>query len=348
MKQRLFGLIFAILLTGFTLYVVLDTFVIVRVIQVVTPTAPASTSASKAPTEAPTEKPTEAPTVVPSGSAEEPEDPTAEPTAEEPVTEEPTTEEPTTEPTTEVPTVVTENSYTDQNIQIHLSQIREHDTEIYIVDVQIASPDLLKTALAHDTYGRNVWYYTSGMAAEKGAILAINGDFYGARERGYVMRGGILFRKSSSGANQNDLVIYPDGSMEVILEGEISADALAEKGAREILSFGPALILDGQITVGERDEVAIANARNQRTAIGYYDPLHYVFVVSDGRTNESRGLSLYQLASVMQTLGVKMAYNLDGGGSSTLVFDGRIINKPTGDGKRLYERQVSDIVYIGY
>ena len=89
-------------------------------------------------------------------------------------------------------------------------------------------------------------------------------------------------------------------------------------------------------------------ADNPRTAIGIVDDLHYVLVVSDGRTSESKGLKLYQLAEFMTSLGVKTAYNLDGGGSSTMVFNGRVINNPTTNGKTIKERSVSDIVYIGY
>lgn len=87
---------------------------------------------------------------------------------------------------------------------------------------------------------------------------------------------------------------------------------------------------------------------NPRTAIGIIDENHYVFVVSDGRTSESAGLSLYQLAKFMQDLDVDIAYNLDGGGSSTMYFNGRVINNPTTTGRNSSERSISDIVYIGY
>jgi exopolysaccharide biosynthesis protein len=76
------------------------------------------------------------------------------------------------------------------------------------------------------------------------------------------------------------------------------------------------------------------------------DDLHYVFVVSDGRSGESEGLSLYELATFMQELGVQTAYNLDGGGSSTMYFNGAVVNDPSG-GFGESERKVSDIVYIG-
>ena len=87
---------------------------------------------------------------------------------------------------------------------------------------------------------------------------------------------------------------------------------------------------------------------NPRTAIGEIDAGHYLLVVTDGRTSQSAGLSLQELAEVMQSLGAKVAYNLDGGGSSTMVFQGRVVNQPTTNGRSIQERGVSDIVYIGY
>ncbi len=84
-----------------------------------------------------------------------------------------------------------------------------------------------------------------------------------------------------------------------------------------------------------------------RTAIGQISPLHYIIIVSDGRTDESEGFSLLQLAEEMQNRGAVTAYNLDGGGSSTLYFNGEIINNPT-NGNNTEEREVSEIVYFGY
>ena len=119
------------------------------------------------------------------------------------------------------------------------------------------------------------------------------------------------------------------------------------KGAVQTLSFGPALVQNGKITVSQNEEVGKAMASNPRTAIGIIDENHYVFVVSDGRSSESSGLSLYQLAEFMDSLGVSTAYNLDGGGSSTMYFNGSVVNNPTTGGSKTKERSVSDIVYIG-
>ena len=214
-----------------------------------------------------------------------------------------------------------------------------NNTDIYVGDVSLASPEYLKAALANDTYGRNVTETTSRIAKANDAILAINGDYYGARNSGYVIRNGVLYRESSSGGE--DLVIYGDGSFEIISEKDVSARELLEDGAVQVLNFGPALVVDGEISVTAKEEVGKAMVSNPRTAIGIMEDNHYLFVVSDGRTNMSEGLSLYEL-------GAQTAYNLDGGGSSTMVFGGSVINNPTTDGKRISERSVSDILYIGY
>lgn len=216
-----------------------------------------------------------------------------------------------------------------------------------MADVVLSSPEYLQTAFVQSSYGRNVTEKTSEMAQDAGAILAINGDYYGAQEKGYVIRDGVLYRDTAK-TDQQDLVIYEDGTMKIISEDEVTAEELLEEGAKEVLSFGPALITDGEIAVTESDEVGKAMASNPRTAIGMIDDLHYVFVVSDGRTEESEGLSLLELAEFMDSLGVKTAYNLDGGGSSTMYFNGEVINQPTTNGKSIQERSVSDIVYIGY
>lgn len=241
---------------------------------------------------------------------------------------------------------VTENSYEADGVKITLTENRVDDTQVYIADVIISDPSKLKSGLAQSMFGRNITQTTSEIAKSTGAILAINGDYYGFRDKGYVMRNGYLYRDTPS-KDSEDLVIYEDGTMEVISESDVSAQELQEKGATQIYSFGPGLISNGEITVDSDDEVGRAKEDNPRTAIGIIDKGHYVFVVSDGRTDESEGLSLRQLAEVMQDLGCSVAYNLDGGGSSTMYFNGEVINNPTSNGNKIKERSVSDIVYIG-
>ena len=239
-----------------------------------------------------------------------------------------------------------ENAYEDGNISIEISEYRVGDTNVYVADVTLSSAEYLKTAFAGNAYGRNITAKTSVTAAANHAILAVNGDFYGTREKGYVLRNGVLYRSTPS-KNQENLVIYEDGSFEIINESSVSAEELLSKGAVQILSFGPALVENGVVSVSESDEVGMAKASNPRTAIAIIDELHYLFIVSDGRTGESEGLSLYELAVFAKDLGAETVYNLDGGGSSTMVFGNSVINDPTSGGS-IKERSVSDIVYIGY
>lgn len=244
--------------------------------------------------------------------------------------------------------VITDSSYDDGSISIRISTMRRLDTDIYIADITVDDPDCLRTALAGNAFGRNLTDTTSSIAREHNAILAINGDYYGFRDAGYVMRGGYLYRElAANDQNQEDLVILEDGTLQILAEVDYTAQEMQEMGARDIFSFGPGLIIDGQISVREGEEVDRAQVTNPRTAIGVLSPLHYIFVVSDGRTDESVGLSLLELAQLMQDLGCTLAYNLDGGGSSTIWFNGKVLNRPTTFGDKISERKVSDIIYIG-
>ena len=268
------------------------------------------------------------------------------PTATAEASTAPTATEPPAEQTTTAP-ISTDTEYHDDQIDIVLTTMRVENTTVYVADVQIADISLLKTALAGNTYARNLTETTSVQAANTGAILAINGDYYGAQEHGYVLRNGVLYRASAQ-SGTDALVIGADGNFRIINEGETSANTLVREGAWQVLTFGPALINGGQVTVSSSDEVGRAMTSNPRTAIGQISEGHYLRVVSDGRTKESTGLSLRQLAELMQSLGAQIAYNLDGGGSSTMVFQGRVVNNPTTNGRSIRERSVSDIVYIGY
>ncbi len=243
---------------------------------------------------------------------------------------------------------VTDTSYSDDNISVTLTEKTVNNTQVYVADVTVSSAQYLKTALANNTYGNNVTAKTSETAANNNAILAVNGDYYGANTTGYVIRNGVVYRDTvREDASNGDLAIYKDGSFKIIYENEISADQLVKDGVVNLLAFGPALVENGEIVVNTKSEVGQSMASNPRTAIGIIDENHYIIIVSDGRTSESQGLSLYEMAEVMKSYGVKTAYNLDGGGSSTMYFNGRVINKPTTNGN-ISERAVSDIVYISY
>ncbi len=241
--------------------------------------------------------------------------------------------------------VITTNSYEDSNIKIKISTIRAYESNVYIADIEVSDVSYLKTALAGDVFGRNIKDTTSEIAEEHQAIFAVNGDFYGFRDYGYVLRNGVLYRDVAGDAEA--LLINKDGDFSIMEESDFNLGNIDYSSLWQIMSFGPALINDGEVVVDGNSEVARSMTSNPRTAIGEITPLHYIIVVSDGRTDESAGLSLLELAQVFLDQGCVTAYNLDGGGSSTMYFNGEIVNVPT-DGRTMKEREVSDIVYIGY
>ena len=263
--------------------------------------------------------------------------------------------------------------YSDPDIYVDISTGRFEDyTDFYAADIRIRSLSYLKAGLGHDTAGENYNEKTSDICNRHKGIIAINGDTYGSQRNGYVIRNGQVIRseKNLSRRKPEDLVIYANGTFEIFNERDYTLDEIASKGAWQVFSFGPGLISEGKKIVQKGEEVGTAAQQNmnQRCSIGMISPLHYVFMVSDGRIRQSPGLSLYQVGKVMESLHCYCAYNLDGGGSATMYLDdgsgnanglGALVNYCTqqlvgGNNKDtlpeappIGEREVSDIVYIG-
>jgi exopolysaccharide biosynthesis protein len=351
-KRFLWAITYSVILTMSATYVLLDTFVIPKPIKAVPKPVPAAPNPVPAAPEASSTRPAAAA----KGAATVAIDPkTDSAVAKQDIVQEknsiaapPAVESVSTDPPAVESVSKTENSYQDAKIRIGISAKRIADTQVYIADIKLKSPEHLKTAFAQNVFGRNITQKTSALATAHHAILAINGDFCGFRNAGYVIRNGVLYRSSPRKTGDDGaLVIYKDGSFKVVGENTISAEALMAKDAVQVFSFGPSLLEEGELKVSERTEVAMAKTSNPRTAIGIISPLHYIFIVSDGRTRSSVGLSLRQLAAIFKEQGCQTAYNLDGGGSSTIWFNDKVMNSPT-DGRRYGERSVSDIVYVGY
>lgn len=237
----------------------------------------------------------------------------------------------------------------DLKVQIQKVQTSSGSDQItyYVADVQAKDASSLRSAFADNSFGTNITEDTSEIAAANNAIFAVNGDYYGFRDDGVIIRNGVLYRDSPT---RDALALFNDGTIKTYNENDISSSELLAEGVTNTLSFGPILVQDGEIT-SDFSSVKIDNNfgnrsiqdANPRTAIGMIAPNHYVFVVVDGRQNDSRGMTLAELAQTMKDLGATEAYNLDGGGSSTMYFMGRVVNNPLG---RNQERGVSDILYL--
>ena len=160
-----------------------------------------------------------------------------------------------------------------------------------------------------------------------------------ARTQGPIVRNGMLMRNAPLG---DMLVFYENGEMKTFSADGFDLEAESAKGILDVWSFGPALLdSEGKSISGFTDTVAGANPRS---AIGYYEPGHYCFVAVNGREAEgSYGYTLDELSKLFEDLGCTAAYNLDGGQSSVMVWDGGsvTVNMPADGG-----RPVGDIIYI--
>ncbi len=236
----------------------------------------------------------------------------------------------------------TANSYRSQDISVTITrheETRGNQPLVYFVaDIYINSIDNFKTGLARDKFGQGLREEVLSMSDRLGAVLAINGDYYANRTVGPVIRNGVLYREDPF---EDVCVLYADGVMETYAAEEVDMEQVKARGAYQAWSFGPRLLdKDGKAMT---EFVSTVNPLNPRSAIGYYEPGHYCFVLVEGRraTDYSRGMTMSELSSLFESLGCKAAYNLDGGQSSVMAFDGRVYNDPPNGG-----RANSDILYI--
>ncbi len=217
----------------------------------------------------------------------------------------------------------------------------------YAAEIEVDDATVVRSAFAQDEFGQNITEKPSEIASDNSAVLAINGDYYGFRDTGIVIRNGVTYRDEPA---RDGLVFYADGRIEIYDETTTSADELLDDGAWNTLSFGPAVLEDGKVPDGVEDVEIDTNIGNHsiqgdqpRTAIGVIGENHLVFLVVDGRSEgHSRGVGLTELGEILADLGCTSGYNLDGGGSSVMIFDGEILNEPSNGG----ERATSDILYV--
>ena len=243
-------------------------------------------------------------------------------------------------------------NYQSSDLTISIREVTtgsgQNKVTYFVADVVLSDATQLASAFADNSFGRNIIEYTSVIAEQNNAIFAINGDYYGFRTDGIEIRNGVIYRDIPA---RIGLAFYRDGTMKIYVETQTSAQELVDEGVWNTLSFGPVLIEDstivqnlGTVEIDTNFGNHSIQGDNPRTGIGIIDPNHFAFVVVDGRsTGYSKGVSLTEFAQIFKELGCKQAYNIDGGGSSTMYFMGRVVNNPLG---RNRERGTSDILFI--
>lgn len=245
--------------------------------------------------------------------------------------------------------ISSDRTYIKPAIEIHRQEIGEGQEKVtyFAADIQLGNAVDLRAAFAQNQYGLNIKETVSDMAKEHGAVFAVNGDYYGYRTDGIVIRNGVLYRDEPT--DRECLVMYKDGTAEAMQERSISGKNLVEAGAWNVFSFGPVLVENGKIREGLDESYKVdfisgnISGKQPRLGIGILGENHLLIVAVDGRAEGySSGMTFQEFAQLFTDYGCELAYNLDGGSSVTMYQDGKILNQPS-SGK---ERKISDMIYI--
>ena len=223
-----------------------------------------------------------------------------------------------------------EDYYRSPDISITLTRYTTDDaapTVYFVADIYVADLRCFQTAFAGDSY-RN-WAAESVLSAAKrhGAVLCMNGDYADAQYTGLLVRNGELYLSEQT---TNDIcVMYTDGTVATYGPKDYVASEIIAAAPYQVWKFGPALLdAEGQPLESFNTTAAIADV-NPRSGFGYFEPGHYCFVVADGRqSGYSAGLRIQRFAQIFAELGCRAAYNMDGGRSSVMSFNGEWANRP--------------------
>lgn len=228
-----------------------------------------------------------------------------------------------------------EHFYVKDDLKVKLVETRTTDQHYWLAEVVASNETPLKGAMANNTYNGERETISS-MAKRLNAVLAINASgFYAKTNRpmGAVVRNGELISLDTS-YTEEILSLKSDGDLTFTTIN--TEEEFKNADIQQTFTFGPILIRDGK-PLEIKD-----TSYHPRTAIGQLDDNRYVLLVAEGRMEGAKGMSLQEAQQIFLNLGCETAYNLDGGGSTSLYFQGKLINTPS-DGN---ERSVVDMIYF--
>ncbi len=256
--------------------------------------------------------------------------------------------------------VITDNSYKSKDVNIKINKQESNGSVYYVADIYIRNIENLKSAFSinRKTKEEDFWEGASdpdsssnfqedgaALSARVNSILTINGDYYSGRKTGIIFRNGKLYRdvpRAEVGA------IYKDGTYKGFTKADF--DVLAEQGNGlwQVMGFEPRLVENGKAIQDIKTLLSGMDVAAPRSGFGYYEPGHYCFVVADGRQpGYSVGPELQEWANFFEKLGCQGAFNLDGGASSQMYFNGKLVNRPTTGTSGGVVRMLPDVFYIG-
>lgn len=235
-------------------------------------------------------------------------------------------------------------SYEDETIRVDYWTEKIYGSVAHFAKVKIAHPTQLRTAFAGGKYGSETRYNPRVIAQNVNAVIATNADYYNYRKGGVIVRQNVLYRNKPFGWDV--LMIDNMGNFHILYDKDEKVQELLESGnIVNTLHFGPSLIIDGKIKI-MHDFSGCGEDWNYipspRTAIGQIGELTYLMCCVEGRMKDSEGIGADQMAQIMLDKGCVQAYLLDGGQSTTMVWNGESVNRPLWGGMR----SVSDVVYF--
>lgn len=242
--------------------------------------------------------------------------------------------------------VLTDTSYQSSDVAIFIEKhedtsktLSEFILVYYTADIYVQDITAFGGGFANNTFKTKYIVPMETLANQFGAILAISGDYIRYRDSGLCARNGEILRTRHDSA-RDVCLITSGGVMEVFDAGNIDVNALLGRDdIWQIIGFGPALLDEnGQVKTSFHSSV---KGYNPRAVICYYEPGHYGFLLVDGRRDEvGEGLTMENLSKLVYSMGCTQAFNLDGGATATLYFNGKVINSDKTD------RDLNDIFYI--
>ena len=288
---------------------------------------------------------TEAPIVVPVDPAETPVETPAEQATEMPTEPDTRTEwQKKFEEHFSDEIIRTENSYKSPNVSITVETITYGEGKkkqtYHIADIYVGSIDNFTTYVA----GGDGTYFSKEhveeMSKASDALIAICGDFITLQRGGFLVRNRDVVYETTNA--DSICVLFPDGTIETYEGREYSIDEIKSRDPLQVWSFGPTLLDENGKVRTKYNMPRAVSYPNPRSAIGYYEPGHYCFLVADGRQDGyAKGLSIPELAQIFEDLGCTRAYNLDGGGSAVMTFNHKMYSKQSNGG-----RELGDILLI--
>lgn len=192
------------------------------------------------------------------------------------------------------------------------------------------------------------------------AVAVVNGGFFSVnptRAAGLIVaHGKVLYPPPASGKYQGSVGFTPDQVLIGMISpadfsnNQINSTKPGWNDCHAVIGAGPVLVLDGELQTDIFEVDFNTEQRAPRTAMGLMDRGDVLIVVIDGRQPEwSAGVTLPELAQLFAAQGVESALNLDGGGSSTMIIQNEIVNRPSDyaiPGQPGRERAVANVVAL--